>query len=619
MSRSLLTSGFLALALLSLPTLAQRGAGGGRGGTSGPNSNNTHQSVVDPGAAYGVGTNNAPAATSGTSLYHAGDEPPVEFRTETILVQIPTIVTDKSGNHVHGLKQENFHIFENGKEQKIANLEEFTSNHAPLPLVKPTAGEFSNLDAVNRAPTSVAIIALDTINTPFSDQAWGRKQLVSFLADHVETTQPTALVQIGSQGMKVISWLTTDPNTLLDALKKVKAEIPAMQGTDVDSQAAAATGDVALANSLNASPTAYSLIQPTGVDNSGNATVSVGLQQFILSADAGIVRMQQNRAIEVTLNAFLDIARSVSGIPGRKALIWATGSFPFVMDNYSAVPGGYLTLLYERTMQALNDAEVSIYPVDVRGLVNTSATADATYAGLLTGPGMTHSIVARSWLQSTTLDSLKDIAEMTGGRAFYNNNDVASGFRRAADDSAEYYLLSYYLDTSNNKAGWRQLKVKVDKPGVELRARSGFFLTNATSNPHVTRDLDVKAALDSPFDSTGIPMTVQWREPTADGDKKKVGFQIHLAGGSILIEEAHNNHFDLEFDAVAFRKGESAGTFGKIMAGTINADALASVKATGVGFHDAMDLAPGQYTVRFVVRDNLTGKIGSVSAPLTVD
>jgi len=114
-------------------------------------------------------------------------------------------------------------------------------------------------------------------------------------------------------------------------------------------------------------------------------------------------------------------------------------------------------------------------------------------------------------------------------------------------------------------------------------------------------------------------MTVKWRDTSADGDKKKVGFQIHLAGGSILIEEAHNNHFDLEFDAVAFKKGESAGTFGKMMAGSINADALASVKATGVGFHDAMDLAPGQYTVRFVVRDNLTGKIGSVSAPLTVN
>jgi VWFA-related protein len=604
---------------VSVPLSAQRGGGGGGGRSGSLSTANTPHTTVDPGARYGIGANNAPPATNGSSQYHAGDEPPVEFRTETVLVQVPTIVIDKAGNHVHGLTRENFHIFENGKEQKIANLEEFTANHAPLPLVKPNAGEFSNLDAVNRAPTSIAIIALDTINTPFSDQAWGRKQLVTFLADHVEATQPTALLQIGSNGMKVISWLTTDPNTLLTALKKVKAEIPAMQGTDVDSLAASATGDVAITASLNASPLAYDLTAPNGVDTAGNLAVTLGLQEFILSADAGIIRMQQNRAIEITLNAFLDIARSVSGIPGRKALIWATGSFPFVMDNYSAVPGGYLAVLYERTMQALNDAQVSIYPVDVRGLVNTSTTADATYAGLLTGPGMTHSIVARSWLQSTTIDTLKDIAEMTGGQAFYNNNDVASGIRRAVDDSAEYYVLSYYLDTSNNKAGWRQLKLKVDKPGVELRTRSGFFMTNATSNPAATRDFDVKSALSSPFDATGIPMTVQWRDASAEGEKKKVGFQIHLAGGSILIEEAHSNHFDLEFDAVAFQKGEAAGSFGKVMAGTINANALASVKETGVGFHDAIDLSPGNYTVRFVVRDNLTGKVGSVSAPLTVN
>jgi len=532
----------------------------------------------------------------------------VEFRTETVLVQIPTIVTDKAGNHVHGLTRESFQILENGKEQKLANVEEFTASHTPVPVPKASEGEFTNLDATSRTPTSIVIIAIDTINTPFSDQAWGRKQLVSYLADHVEPTQATALVQINSRGMKVISWLTTDPKTLVEALKKVKGEIPAMQGTDLDAQAAAANGDVGLTSSLGPAP-----------DLSGYSDPTFGLQQFILSADAGIVRLQQNRAIEITLDAFLDIARSVSGIPGRKALIWATGGFPFIMDNFSAVPGGYLSVLYERTMQALNDAQISIYPVDVRGLVTTSTVSDATYTGLKTGPGMTRSIVARSWLQTTTLDTLKDVAEMTGGRAFYNNNDVATGFRRAADDSAEYYVLSYYLDTSNTKAGWRQLKVKVNKPGMEVRARAGFFVTNAASNPNATRELDVKSALNSPFDSTGIPMTLRWRDTTADGDKRKVGFQIHLSGGSILIEEVHSNHFDLEFDAVAFKKGEAAGTFGKVMAGSIKEDALASVKATGVGFHDAMELAPGQYTVRFVVRDNLTGRIGSLSAPLTVN
>jgi hypothetical protein len=272
-------------------------------------------------------------------------------------------------------------------------------------------------------------------------------------------------------------------------------------------------------------------------------------------------------------------------------------------------------------LQALNDAEISVYPVDVRGLVSTSPAGDASYTGGLAGPAFSRSISARAWLQNSTIDTLRDFAEMTGGRAFYNSNDVAGGFQRAADDSTQYYLLGYYLDTKNTKAGWRQLKVKSSKSGTEVRSRAGFFVTNATTNLAATRQVDVEAALASPFDSTGIPITVKWTGKSAEGEKKKVDFNVHLAGGSVLIDEAHSNRFDLEFDAVAFKSadGNPAGTFGKVMQGSILAASLDSVIATGVGFHNSIDLSPGQYTVRFVVRDNLTGKLGSVTAPLTVN
>ena len=597
---------------ISSPLSAQRG-GAGAG-------SNTPRTVPDIGARYGVSPTAPPSTFSGASTHHADDEGAVEFHSATVLVQVPAIVTDKSGRHVAGLTRDNFHVFENGKEQKIGSFEEVQTLRTPLVAPVSKDGEFTNFAPVQNKAHTAIMVALDTLNTPFLDQAYGRKQLIKYLAEHMDASQPVGLAQISGKGMKVISPLSSDANVLIAALKKVNGEIPALQGVDIDSQAAAATGaDLALAS--QSSDVALGAVATIGLDGSGMSALTGQLQQFILNGDATIVRMQQSHAIEITMRAFLDIASSLSGIPGRKALIWATGSFPFYIDSFSAVPGGYLSLLYEHTLQALNDAEISVYPVDVRGLVSTSPAGDAGYTGGLTGPAFSRSISARAWLQNSTIDTLRDFAEMTGGRAFYNSNDVAGGFQRAADDSTQYYLLGYYLDTKNTKAGWRQLKVKSSKSGTEVRARAGFFVTNATTNLASTRQLDVENAISSPFDSTGIPITVKWTGKSTEGDKKTVDFNIHIAGGSVLIDEAHANRFDLEFDAVAFKSadGNPAGTFGKVMDGSILAASLDSVKATGVGFHNSMDLAPGQYTVRFVVRDNLTGKLGSVSAPLTVN
>jgi VWFA-related protein len=142
-------------------------------------------------------------------------------------------------------------------------------------------------------------------------------------------------------------------------------------------------------------------------------------------------------------------------------------------------------------MQSLNDAEVAVYPVDVRGLLNYSPTADVSYSPRnISGTAFARSLAARSWLQNSKIDTLRDFAEM---RAFYNSNDLVGGFKRAADDSSSYYLIGYYLDTKNDKPGWRQLKVKVHTPHTEVRARNGFFLSpTRQSIPKLARNWRLK-------------------------------------------------------------------------------------------------------------------------------
>jgi VWFA-related protein len=532
-------------------------------------------------------------------LLSANDEGKIEFRTHSLLIQVPVIVIDKNGNHVHGLSKSDLHVFENGKEQAISVFEEKVVSNAKLPAVPTKPGEFRNLTLSDDQPHTVTVVALDSM---FLDQEFGRRQLVKYLADNLDKDQILALMIITSHGLKVIHGLTGDPEQLLQALKKVSGELPAMHGVDIDVRADVAAGDIEI---------------PTPI--SPGADPALAMESFVEHGDAVYSQFQQQNAIESTLNGFMGIAWTLSGVPGRKSLIWATGGFPFAIGDPSTVPGGYLTTLYERAMQALTQAQVSVYPVDVRGLVNYTPVADAKLLHTPTNRTFNN----RAWLQISTVDTLNQIAEMTGGKAFYNTNDVATSFKRAAEDASSYYLVGYYLDTHNDHAGWRQLKVKVDRKDTEVRARRGFFVTNATLHMDLSRTTDMNFALISPIEGTGVPLDVKWLGVSGTGAKKKTGFLLHLPFDALALDPAGQNKVNFDFAAAAYplnsKDGKAAITLSKSFAPSLNEAQLADVRSKGVGFGYDLDLAPGQYSVRFVVRDNVTGKIGSVTAPLTVN
>ncbi|MGA8022974.1 MAG: VWA domain-containing protein [Candidatus Acidiferrales bacterium] len=532
----------------------------------------------------------------------ADEERKLAFKSQTILVQVPTVVADKAGNHVHNLNKDAFKILENGKQQRIAIFDEVNAGSSHPAQAANQPGTFSNF-TLERQPFAITVIALDTINTPFLDQTFGRRQLIKYLADNLESGRVFGLVVFGRKGLQVLSGLNGDPASVVAALKKASGEMSAMETFGTDGKVMAASGDGASELTGGISPGADPVAK---------------MQQFILGADAVQGSYHQTQAIEDTLKAFLAIAWSLSGVPGRKSLVWATGSFPFTLDSPSSLPGGNLSLLYERTMEALNDAQVSVYPVDVRGLVNTSPTADATYSGDLSGPGFADAAAERNSLQTSSVRSLENFAEMTGGRAFFNNNDVSAGFKRAADDSSSYYLLGYYVDNLNTKPGWRKLQVQVARKDVEVHARTGFLVTNATIDPELTHKDDVAFALSSQFDSTGLEVTVRWQGITAAGTEKMVRFAVHLPAMGV-IDERDKNRFDIDFIAQATKVGAPVRDAAQTIKGAVPAASMDKIKADGILYQNALELPAGDYQVRFVVRDNLSGRIGSVSAPLTVN
>jgi VWFA-related protein len=590
-----LLSCLLSLTLSSLPAMSQRPGGGG--------ARTPGRSTEPMGAPPEAG--NLPTFTS---PYHADDEAKVEFHSETNLVQVSVVVVDKTGHHVHGLTQDNFHIFENGKEQKITSFEDLTPARSPV-VVATKPGIFTNLVLDRDKPHSITVIALDAVNTPFLDQGYARRELIKYLANNMDTGQTMALVLITSKGLKIVSGLTSSVESLQQALKKVSSEISALHNVDEDAAADDFTGDTS------------SLVSAFSA-----ATAEAAVSEWLVQGDLNYAHFKQEAAIETTMDAFLDIAWSLAGIPGRKTLIWATGGFPFLMDSPSAVPGGRLSMLYERAMQVLNDAQVSVYPIDAQGLVTMGPGANVGRPPK--GPAALQQLSNRSWLMNARQDTLKDFAEMTGGRAFYNTNDLTSAFQRATDDASSYYMVGYYLDTKNNKAGWRQLKVKVDGKDLEARARKGFFVTNATINPETSRVADMNFAIAAPFQATGIPLVMQWgtiKDLPANKGKKQIPFMLRVVGTDIRVEGTHSA-MNVAIAAIATKsaskKSESAIVADKVsedVKGNLTPENVASLRSRGILYNNTLELAPGQYSVRFVVRDNLSGRLGSMSVPVTVN
>ena len=556
------------------------------------------------------------------------DNAEVKFTSHTELVLIPTLVTDKAGAHISGLKKEDFKILENGSERQISSFEEITSD--PHRLSRRTnPDEFSNAVTGGGTTRRVTLIVLDLLNTAFTDQAFARKELLKYLSQSVDRREPTGLYTLDRSGIHIVHDFATDPAVLVAALHKVRGDSTQMVDTAEDMEALTGT----------ATPEGSAGVSDTGSASGGTpgsaAAMASAIQQeanrmqgMLEDSALNFQSFQQRLAITYTLEAMQQLAQSLAGFPGRKSLIWAGGGFPFnVSDNtMQLAPAGRDSLadvlpLYERTWQLLNDAQISLYPLDVKGLTSNNPPASIGVPNNPQHPGAYSRSV--NWRQLDTQATLETFAAATGGRPYYNSNDLAKGFREAVHDSEQYYMLGYYLDRSNTKSGWRKLAVKVKREHVEVRARTGFFVTNTTVNPEVSRDSDLAAALKSPLDYTALSLVARWEpvQPSPEAGKKNVVYLVNVAPDASLIDAADNNHLALDFVAIARTPtGQQVDhPTGKKVDIHATAEQLAAIKQKGIGYHGALSLAPGEYNVRIVVRDSLSGRIGSVAAPLKVE
>jgi hypothetical protein len=177
-------------------------------------------------------------------------------------------------------------------------------------------------------------------------------------------------------------------------------------------------------------------------------------------------------------------------------------------------------------------------------------------------------------------------------------------------------MLGYYAD-NKGKPGWRKLVVRVRRPDVQVRARSSYYAMPKTLDPKKTERDDMNTAIVAPTDFTAVPILVRWTSRSSEGSKVHLRFRFNLASSGISIDPSDGNLVSIAFAAFAkTSKGAIAGDFVKELEGRLPEATAQEIAVKGVIYDGEITVPAGKYTVRFVVRDNLSGRMGTVSVPL---
>jgi VWFA-related protein len=500
----------------------------------------------------------------------AGPPKPV-LKANTRLVVVDVVAADSTGRPVSGLEIHDFTVLEDGRPQKISGF----SFQQPGPRITEVAlrlppNVVSNVPHYNA--TSLNVVLLDTLNGDFAGHAAAQDALVKYLAT-AQLTQPLAIYVMGDK-LTLLHDFTTDNQALRAVVRKFKGPAPA-------------------------------------TDESMKSRISAFTNRGDFHTD--------DRKIEATVNQLHALTLMLAAHPGRKNVIWLSESFPLVLvpetaikdsksvselngaDSFSMLRDSNTSHdnagMVKRVADAMMTAQVAIYPVDSTGLVKDDHLA--------------------------SMHTMGELASSTGGRAFYNRNDLEVSLRTSLEDGATYYTLSYYPDNKQWDGKFRSIAIKTSHSGAALRYRLGYYALDpealAKNQPTKTADDFSRALmLNSP-----TVTAVQFQagvEPPSDKTKGKVVVSFSIDPHTLAFEKNSDGvgHASVSCVVWAFSgKGDPIRSEGTSKA-EFSEDRLPQMMQSPYPCHRSISLTPGRYTLRLGVLDTTTNKFGTTTTEVTV-
>ena len=537
------------------------------------------------------------------------------LKSITRLVVVDVVATDKDGA-ITDLKQNDFTVLEDGREQKIRvfNFQQPNVNApaaAAVAASKPPENVYSNVARFS-ASSALNILLLDALNTNLPHQAYVRDQMIRYLQKMPEG-QPVAVYMLSTK-LRLLQDFTNDPETLRKVAREIKTSVSPLQ----DNPAGGPDQE----------------LLPAGFADAG--LVPAQMVSAMQSFEQERVSFQTDLRLTYTLNALTSIARALSGYPGRKNLIWISEAFPLSIDPNMELTGdtfagtrNYGPQIAEAA-DSLIDAQIAMYPIDARGLV-PSSMFDASNSGRdkfgrsMSRPGrMATAISAESAQLQSVHGAMQEMADRTGGRAFYNTNGIDAAIRKSIEDGSTYYTLAYYPENKNWNGKFRKIHVKVNRSGVKLRYRMGYYAVDPTmfaEKSQKQQDSAFALALspDSPI-ATGLPFNALVIPPV-EATPKTVRVNFGVDPHAISFERLPDGlqHATLECTVQAFSaKGKLVRGELTTVKAALKPDTFSKVMQDTFPCQQSIDLEPGSYYLRLGVRDSRTGLIGTTNAKVAV-
>jgi len=553
------------------------------------------------------------------------------LRVTTRMVTLQVVARNAKGRPVMGLSPNDFQVFEQvpprkeQRSQRIAAFQEVSIEAiaaADKGAMQLPSGVYSNLVTMQKMPVPPTILLVDGLNTSVSGQMQVHRQMIKLLGS-IPLDIPVAVFLL-DRNLHLLQNFTTDRTLLRAAVQRtITTNGSELSPIDVREDASA------LATLVQDNPPPAPAPPPGAggaspeLQQRQNAAISEQvqrLQQFEREAFSTQVTIR----VRITLDALRAIARHVSGYPGRKNLIWISSSFPlsiFPDSDFKFAGMEEYQDQFAALANTLSDSKIAVYPTDPAGLeagsfFDASARPPARAAAIGTVTSAT--VMREESVRSSNQLTMTQLAEQTGGRVCVNNNDLSDCVKKAVDDGSSYYELAYYPDSGGWNGEFHRVLVKTTQPGLRLAFREGYYarpqgaeLAKESGKPNELQE----AACHDLLTATSILVMSQSVPPEKPGDAKFFlaidprQLTFNAAGGSRnLSMTVAACTFDKAGNAIQFLQQPTDLTVNDKDYGTLMSQHAFTRTL-------AFPPNPNTYRLRLVVRDNASGRMGSVDLP----
>ncbi len=313
-----------------------------------------------------------------------------------------------------------------------------------------------------------------------------------------------------------------------------------------------------------------------------------------------------------TLDALTQLARALAVVPGRKNLIWISGGFPFdSLTNADRL---------QRVSALLAATRIAVYPVDVRGVLSMQPDGQTRDSEI--PRNQAYEVSAGLDEENRTLvETMQNVAHITGGRAYVNRNDLDHAIADAMETGSSYYTLAYRPSNNNWNGNFRKITVKAARPKVKALYRNGYY---AVLDPLSTKeDPNIVAAFAMQREvppSTQLIMKARAVPPDEPGRPVAIDMLLDARDLAYAPTPEKQQRPEVQFIAVAWdSNGKKCGSFSETFSPSLSQEQLQTLFRNGMQFHQPMTLPPGSYQLRLGVMDRLAGRVGTIDVPLVIE